>query len=269
MRVGFIGLGSMGRPMAQRMQARGHDLVLYDRLPAALEWFAGTGATIAATPAEVGGQVDAVGICVFDAAGVDEVLFGPEGLTETLRPGAVVLVHSTVSPPQIRAIAARAAAHRLPVLDAPVIGGGPRALTGTLTMTVGGDAASLAQVADLLAALSDQVVHLGEVGTASQAKLIHNTLFAAQITLADDALRAGASLGVDPDGLAVVLATGSAACVASGVRLRAGSLAAIAGTPSGPTLAKDVDLMADQLGDAPGSTLVDIANRFVTAMHPG
>ncbi|OHV48463.1 NAD(P)-dependent oxidoreductase [Pseudofrankia sp. BMG5.36] len=268
MKVGFIGLGSMGLPMAQRLQAAGHDLTVYARRAASIEPFRGTSATIAATPAAMGAAVDAVGMCVFDAAGVEEVMFGPAGLAETLRPGAVVLVHSTVSPTQIRAIAERAATHHVRVLDAPVSGGAPRAQTGELTIMIGGDAAALTDVNDLLSALSNHVIHLGAIGAGSHAKLINNTLFAAQITLTDDALQAGTSLGVDPAGLAAVLMTSSSACIASGLRLRAGSTANVAASPAGPPLVKDVHLMTELLGNAPGHELLDVAHRFTTAAHP-
>jgi 3-hydroxyisobutyrate dehydrogenase-like beta-hydroxyacid dehydrogenase len=266
-KVAFIGLGSMGLPMAQRIHAEGHDLTLYARRQVSLEPFAGRGVTVAATPAEVGAAIEAVCICVFDAAGVEEVMFGPNGLVDALEPGTVVVVHTTVAPAQIQKIAAQGAHHGLRVLDAPVSGGAPRALTGELTIMVGGDAEALADVGRLLSTLSNDVVHLGAVGAGAQAKLINNTMFAAQIALADDAMKAGRSLGVDPDGLASVLMTSSSACVASAVRLRAGSLPGIAESPAGPTLAKDVDLMADVLGDAPGRELVDVAQRFVTGMQ--
>ncbi|MDX2544703.1 NAD(P)-dependent oxidoreductase [Streptomyces sp. WI04-05B] len=268
MRAGFIGLGNMGLPMARRIRSEGHDLTLYARRRASLEPFADTdGVTFAATPAELGAAVDAVGICVFDAAGVEEVLFGPDGLAGALRAGSVVLVHSTLSPAQIRRIAERAEPYGLRILDAPVSGGQDRALAGELTIMVGGDAEALADVSGLLSALSRHVVHLGGVGAGSYAKLVNNTLFAAQIALTDDAMRAGETLGIDLAGLADILTTSSSACVASGVRLRAGSLAGIAGTPADATLTKDVTLTADLLADAPGSELVHVARRFVTGMR--
>lgn len=266
MRVGFIGLGSMGLPMAHRIRSEGHSLTVYARRPASLKSFVGEDVTIAATPAEMGAAVEAVGICVFDAAGVREVMFGPQGLAETLRSGSVVLVHSTVSAEEIREIAKDAAAYGIRILDAPVSGGSPRAEVGELTIMVGGDVEALANVADLLSSLSNHVIHLGDVGTGSIAKLINNTMFSAQIALADDAMRAGESLGIDPAGLADVLLTSSSTCIASGLRLRAGSMAGILGTPAELTLAKDVKLMEDVLGGAPGKDLVDTAQRFVTAL---
>lgn len=266
MKVGFIGLGSMGLPMAQRIQSQGHDLTVFARRPSSLEPFAGTDVSIAATPAEVGAEVDAVGICVFDAAGVNEVLFGPEGLVETLKTGSVVLVHSTVSPSAVRKIADDGAAFGLRVLDAPVSGGSPKALIGELTVMVGGDVEAVADVAGLLSALSNHVVHLGGVGAGSLAKLINNSLFSAQIALADDAMRVGESLGVDPVGLADVLSVSSSACIASGVRLGAGSMAGMVGTPVDLTLTKDVELMAALLGDGAGKELIEVAERMVAAL---
>jgi 3-hydroxyisobutyrate dehydrogenase-like beta-hydroxyacid dehydrogenase len=268
-KVGFIGLGSMGLPMAQRIRSEGHELTLYARRQAPLEPFADAEVTIAATPAEMSAAIEAVGICVFDAAGVEEVMFGPDGLVHALKPGTVVLVHSTVSPPQVQKIAQRAAEYGLRVLDAPVSGGGERALAGELTIMVGGTADALADVADLMSTLSNHVVHLGGIGAGSHAKLINNTMFSAQIALADEAMKAGESLGVDPAGLAAVLMSSSSACVASGVRLRAGSMAGIAGSQADVTLTKDVELMAGLLRDAPGSELVEVAKHFVTAMRHG
>jgi 3-hydroxyisobutyrate dehydrogenase-like beta-hydroxyacid dehydrogenase len=265
MNVGFIGLGSMGLPMAQRIQSQGHALTLYARREASLEPFVGTGVEIASTPAEMGRSVDAVGICVFDGAGVEEVLFGTEGLIQGLRRDAVVLVHSTVSPMEIQEIADRASLAGLRILDAPVSGSGARALAGELTIMVGGKAGALDDVRNLLTAVSNHIIHLGDVGAGAQAKLINNTMFSAQIALTDDALKVGSSLGVDPDGLAEVLRTSSSACVASGVRLRA-TYAEMAASGNYITLLKDVALMAATLGEEPGKELVDMAERFVAGM---
>jgi 3-hydroxyisobutyrate dehydrogenase-like beta-hydroxyacid dehydrogenase len=252
--------------MAQRILAQGHDLTLYARRPASLEPFKGSAAVSAASPADMGPSLDAVGICVFDAAGVIEVMFGRDGLIHGLDPGTIVLIHSTVSPEQIREIADRASVAGLRVLDAPVSGSGARALAGELTIMVGGDAETLAVVHSLLAAVSNHIVHVGGIGAGSQAKLINNTLFSAQIALTDAAMRAGESLGVDPVGLAEILRTSSSACVASGVRLRA-TYVEMAASGNYVTLVKDVALMATTLGDAPGSDLVEIAQRFVGGME--
>jgi 3-hydroxyisobutyrate dehydrogenase-like beta-hydroxyacid dehydrogenase len=267
MKVGFIGLGSMGRPMAERIQSEGHELTLWARREASLEPFANTAATVVATPAEMGRVVDVVGICVFDAKGVEEVLFGPDGLAETLKPGSVILMHSTVAPSEVQELAEKAAAAGLRLLDAPVSGGQPKASIGKLTIMVGGDAETLEAASAVLAAMSDHVVHLGAVGAGSRAKLVNNTLFSAQIQLADYAMTAGESLEIDPVGLADVLLRSSSSCVASALRLRAGSMAGVVASQADLTLTKDVHLMDGILGEAPGSELVEIATRFVTAMQ--
>jgi 3-hydroxyisobutyrate dehydrogenase-like beta-hydroxyacid dehydrogenase len=263
MKVGFIGIGSMGLPMAQRIQSQGHDLVLYARRAASLEPFEGTAATVVATPAEMGAVVDSVGICVFDAAGVDEVVFGEEGLAETMKPGTVIMMHSTVASDEIQALAAKAEALGFRMLDAPVSGGQPQAEIGKLTVMVGGDPAALADVADVLATFSDHVVHLGGIGAGSRAKLVNNTMLAAQIALADDAMAAGAALGLDAQGLADVLLKSSSAGTASQIRMRLGSLADVLGSSIDLTLSKDVKLMSGVLGDAPGKELVEGGQRFV------
>jgi 3-hydroxyisobutyrate dehydrogenase-like beta-hydroxyacid dehydrogenase len=266
MKVGFIGLGSMGQPMAERIQSQGHELTVWGRRAATVEPFAGI-ATIASSPAEMGRVVDTVGVCVFDAKGVDEVVFGPDGLAETLRPGSVIMMHSTVSPDEVQELADKANDRGLRLLDAPVSGGQPQASIGKLTIMVGGEETTLEAVAEVLAAMSDHVVHLGGIGAGSRAKLVNNTMFSAQIQLADYAMTAGQSLGIDPVGLADVLLRSSSACVASGLRLRAGSMAGVTQTQADVTLSKDVKLMAGILGDAPGNELVDIASRFVATMQ--
>jgi len=118
MKVGFIGLGDMGLPMAQRIQSQGHDLVLWARREASLALFSGTGATVTASPAGLGRLVDCVGICVFGARDVEDVLFGAHGVAETLRPGAVIMMHSTVSAGEAQALAGKSAARWLRLLDA-------------------------------------------------------------------------------------------------------------------------------------------------------
>jgi 3-hydroxyisobutyrate dehydrogenase-like beta-hydroxyacid dehydrogenase len=200
---------------------------------------------------------------VFDASGVDEVIFGQAGLAETMKPGTVILMHSTVAPVEVQELAARCDERGFRMLDAPVSGGQPKASLGSLTVMVGGDEAALVDAAGVLATFSDHVVHLGPVGAGSQAKLINNALFSAQIALADDAMIAGDSLGIDPVGLADILIRSSSSCVASGLRIRAGSMSGVIATQANLTLVKDVRLMSDVMQGAPGSELVVAAHRLV------
>jgi 3-hydroxyisobutyrate dehydrogenase-like beta-hydroxyacid dehydrogenase len=266
MNVGFIGLGSMGLPMVQRFLAGGHQLTVYARRPTSLEPLADSDVTVAATPAELAAMVDVIGICVFDAEGVEEVVFGPRGVVEGCTPKTILLVHSTISPDQVRQLAKRAASYGIRVLDAPVSGGG-RALTGELTIMVGGELSTLADVTELLATVSNHIVHLGDIGAASYAKLINNTMFSAQVALADDAMHVGESLGIDSAPLAEILLTSSSACAASALRLKTGSIGSIARMEPTWGLVKDVALMAGSIGDVRGKELVEVAQRFVSSMR--
>jgi 3-hydroxyisobutyrate dehydrogenase-like beta-hydroxyacid dehydrogenase len=266
MRVGFIGLGDQGLPIAGRIGAAGFPLTVWARRPEAAATLTGV-AEVATSPAGVGRASDVVGICVFDGAGVREVLFGPDGVAQGLAEGGVVVIHTTLAPEEVRRLAEEAAASGLHVLDAPVSGGRVVAADGGLTVMVGGAPEVLDRVRPVLASYAADVVHLGGVGAGQQAKLLNNVLFAAQLVLADDALRLGAAAGLDPAGLAAVLGTSSATSVPARVRYGAGSLAALAPTQVNPTLVKDVGLLAAVLGEAADEDLLRTAQRFVAAMR--
>lgn len=267
MRVGFIGLGDQGRPIASRIHDGGFPLALWARRSRSLEAFAGRDVEIASGPAELGRLSDVVGVCLFDVAGVREVLLGPHGVVSGMRPGGTVLVHTTLAPDEVRALATEAAAAGVTVLDAPVSGGRVRAAEGTLTVMVGGDAEVLERVRPVLATYATDVVHLGAVGAGQEAKLLNNALFTAQIVLADDVLRIGALLGLDADGLAAVLRTSSSAGVASRTRIDVGSIAGLAATPADAALSKDVGLLRRALSGHPREDVLEVAERFVTAMR--
>lgn len=267
MRVGFIGLGDQGLPIAQRIQAGGFPLSVWARRSESLIPFAGSDVAIATSPAELGRLSDVVGICLFDAAGVRDVVLGPEGVVAGLSPGGVVVVHTTLAPDEVRDIAADVTSAGLSLLDAPVSGGHSAAAAGALTVMVGGERQSLDRVRPVLASYATDVVHLGDVGAGQQAKLLNNALFAAQIVLADDVLRIGGMLGLDPQSLAAVLATSSSACTAARIRYTVGSLAGLAATQANPTLTKDVDLLERALSGGPRQAVLDIAGRFVAAMR--
>jgi 3-hydroxyisobutyrate dehydrogenase len=265
-RAGFIGLGDQGLPMARRIAEAGVPTTVWARraevAEAASEW----GAEIAGSPAALGKASDVVGVCVFDAAGVEEVLFGPDGVVEGLAPGGVVTIHSTVSPAEIRAVAERASRSGISVLDAPVSGGGRAAAAGELLVMLAGPDEACDRAVPVLETYSRRVVRLGAVGTAQLAKLLNNTLLAAQIGLVDDALRIGEQHGLGP-GLAEVLRTGSARGFAVDLLAGIGSVGALAKSQFGPTIAKDVRLLADTAGPAvPPALLIDVAEDLLGRM---
>ncbi|MET9971998.1 NAD(P)-dependent oxidoreductase [Streptomyces sp. NPDC006356] len=245
MRVGFIGLGSQGAPMARRLVEAGFETTLWARRSATLAQFAGTAAKVAASPVELAAGCDVVCLCVVDDADVEQVAYGPDGVLAGLRRGGVLVVHSTVHPETCRRIEEHARLQRVSVLDAPVSGGGRAAAQGSLLVMAGGDPQVFAYCRPMFAAYGDPVVHLGPTGAGQTAKLLNNVLFTAQLGLAADALALGAVLGLDRAGLRRILPRGSAASFAlERVADAGGTLERIA-AHAGGLLAKDVRLLAE------------------------
>ncbi|RAY17294.1 NAD(P)-dependent oxidoreductase [Actinomadura craniellae] len=245
MRVGFVGLGSQGGPMARRIVEAGFPTTLWARRPETLAPFADTAAGTAGSPAELGAASDIACVCVVDDAGVEEIVSGSGGLLEGMRPGGVIAVHSTVHPDTCRRLAEQAAARDVALVDAPVSGGGPAAEKGRLLVMTGGDDAAVEHCRPVFATYGDPVVHLGPVGSGQRAKLINNLLMAAHLGVADDAYALARRLDIDPEQLSVVLAHGSGASYAAGMVGRPGFSLAALGQHAGPLLRKDVRLVSD------------------------
>jgi 3-hydroxyisobutyrate dehydrogenase len=249
--------------MARRIASAGIPVTVWARRRAVADGAAQWGAEVAASPAELGATCDVVGVCVFDAADVAEVLVGPQGVTEGMAEGGTVLVHSTVSPSEIQAIARRADARGITVLDAPVSGGPAAADAGELLVLLAGPAAAAERALPVVSAYAARVIRLGDVGTAQLAKLLNNALLAAQVALAQDALRLGAGHGIG-DGLLDVLRTGSARGFALDLFAQVGSVDALASSQFGPTIDKDVRLLAGTLGSTgERSVLMDLAEDLI------
>jgi 3-hydroxyisobutyrate dehydrogenase-like beta-hydroxyacid dehydrogenase len=262
-RAGFIGLGSQGLPMARRIARSGIPTTVWARRPGVAGQAAEWGARAAESPVALGAACDVVGVCVFDAAGVSEVLFGTGngagGVVGGMALGGVVTVHSTVSPAEIRAIARRAATHGVTVLDAPVSGGGLAADTGELLVLLGGPEAAANEAMPVIESYAGTVVRFAEVGSAQLAKLLNNSLLAAQVALVADAVHLGQLNGLGTE-LLEVLRAGSARSFALDLFARVGSVDGLARSSFGPAVGKDVRLLVDALGHADtGSALVDLA----------
>lgn len=252
MRVGFIGLGSQGAPMARRIVEAGHETTLWARRPATLAPFVDSGARTAGSPVELAAASDLVCVCVVDDADVEQVVTGPDGVLAGLRRGGVIAVHSTVHPDTCRRLEAAARIAGVSVVDAPVSGGGQAAEQGTLLVMAGGDPQVFAYCRPVFAAFGDPVVHLGPTGSGQIAKLLNNLLFTAQLGLAADTLALGAELGLDRAGLARTLPRGSAGSFAlERVADGGGTLDRISGHAGG-LLAKDVRLFTE-VADATGA----------------
>jgi 3-hydroxyisobutyrate dehydrogenase len=267
MRVGFIGLGSQGGPMARRIIEGGFPTTLWARRPASVEPFADTPATVAQTPAELAASSDLVCLCVVGDADIEEVTGGAHGLLAGLRPGSVIAVHSTVHPDTCRALAKTAGEQRVSVIDAPVSGGGPAAAEGRLMVMVGGDPDTVASCRPVFETYGDPVVHLGDLGTGQTTKLLNNLLFTAHLGTAATALSLGQSLGVAPDRLVEVVSRGSGNSFALNVIGGAGGLDRLAGL-AGTLLQKDVRLIVDlaQAAAAQGGAVLDAADAALALM---
>ncbi|MFF0081831.1 NAD(P)-dependent oxidoreductase [Streptomyces canus] len=254
--AGFIGLGSQGAPMAQRVLDAGLPLTLWARRPSSLEPFAGTKAQLADSPAELAAACDVVGVCVVSGADVEQVVLGESGVLAGLRPGAVLAVHSTVHPDTCRRLGALAAERGAHVVDAPVSGGGPAASEGKLLVMVGGESEALERCRPVFETYANPVVHLGPLGAGQVTKLLNNVLFTANFGIAASALALGERLGVAPERLAEVAGHGSAASFALGRLAASGCDPTLFGSRAGGLLSKDVGLMAALTDGSPAESVL-------------
>ena len=264
-RVGFIGLGSQGAPMARRIVEAGYPVTLWARRPATLEPFAGTAAKAAGTPAELAAASDLVCVCVTADADVEEVV---AQVLDGLAAGGVIAVHSTVHPDTCRRLAQAAAARDVRLIDAPVSGGAPAAQAGRLLVMAGGDQETVEYCRPVFASYGDPIVHLGPVGAGLVTKLLNNVLFTAHLGAAASLLTLGSSLGVDPVRLAGVISHGSGDSFALRRVADAGGTLDRIGGHAGPLLRKDVALIADlaAAGDAPAGTVLAAADAALELM---
>lgn len=196
-RVGFIGLGNMGAPMAKRLLDWPGGLTVCDVRAEAVQPFVDAGARSASTPAEVAEHSIVICVTVIDDAQVREVLTGADGVLRTAAAGTVVAVHSTISDRTAAELAAVCADHDVEFVDAPVSGGAPGATQGALAVMVGGSEAALDRIRAPFGSFSDLIVHAGEVGAGTRMKLARNLLHFVAFTAATEAQRLAAAAGLD------------------------------------------------------------------------
>jgi len=175
-RVGFAGLGNIGRPMARNLIGERFDLCVYDVAAEPLVELARAGARVARDPRELARGGEIIGVCVRDDAQVEALLLGPEGLLASAERGSVVAVHSTVRPATVRALAAVGSERGVHVIDAPITGGAPGAAARTLTYMVGGEAELLERCRPVFETSARTIVHTGPLGTGLWMKLCNNLM---------------------------------------------------------------------------------------------
>lgn len=210
MKIGFIGLGIMGKPMATNLMKAGHLLVVSTHNAAAAEELAGLGADTAASPREIAEQVELVITMLPNSPQVKEVALGPGGIVEAARPGLVVIDTSSIAPLAAREIHDALARKGVAMLDAPVSGGEPKAIDGTLSVMVGGDKGIFDEVVGVLDAVAASVVHVGPIGAGNTAKLANQVVVALNIAAVSEALVLAQKAGVDPAAVVAAIRGGLA-----------------------------------------------------------
>jgi 3-hydroxyisobutyrate dehydrogenase len=196
--VGFIGLGNMGAPMAGRLISAGYSLVVNDVRPDAARPLVARGAAWAASPAEVAAAAQTVITILPTSREVREVLLGPKGLLEALRPGSLVLEMTSADPSATRELEREVTARGSALVDAPVSGGVRGALEGTLAIMVGGDPALLERARPVLSRMGKNIFHAGPVGAGHAIKLVNNMCSGGILALTIEAVAVAARAGVGP-----------------------------------------------------------------------
>jgi 3-hydroxyisobutyrate dehydrogenase len=211
-RIAFVGLGRMGRGMAARLLAAGHDVTVHNRTASRADDLAAHGARTAATPREAAQQADAVVVMVSDDDASRAVWSGPDGvLAADLAPGSLAVECSTLSYDWVRELAAEVDRRGLRYLDCPVTGLPDAAAAGRLTLLVGAEDADLAAATPLLQPLADEVLHFGPVGSGTAYKLMVNLMGAVQIAATAEGMALAERAGLDLDQVARAVAAGQAA----------------------------------------------------------
>ena len=198
MNIGFIGLGIMGRPMAKNLLKAGYALTVYDKF-AKMDDLVALGATAATSNKDVAACCDVVVTMLPNSLNVKEAVLGKDGVSDGARPGTIVVDMSSIAPDAAQEICAALKAKGVAMLDAPVSGGEPKAIDGTLAIMVGGDATSFATVKPVLEAMGGSVVLVGTIGAGNVTKLANQIIVALNIAAVAEAFVLATKAGVDPE----------------------------------------------------------------------
>ena len=197
--IGFVGLGIMGKPMARNLMKAGYALTVYDIVGEPVEELATEGATPASSSAEVAAATEKIITMLPDSADSERAILGPNGVLEGAKPGATIIDMSSISPIMSQKIAAECERKGVAMLDAPVSGGEPGAINGTLAIMVGGPQEVFDQCFDLLQVMGGNVALTGEVGAGNTTKLANQIIVALNIEALSEALTLAQKAGVDPE----------------------------------------------------------------------
>lgn len=208
-KIAFIGLGNMGGPMASNLLDAGHDLVVFDLIPEALEAAVAKGATAADSAAEAAAAGDILISMLPAGVHVNDLYLGNGGVMDAVRDGTLLIDCSTIDAETSRRVAAAAAERGLEMLDAPVSGGTGGAKAGTLTFIVGGPAPALEHARPLLEIMGKNIFHAGDAGAGQVGKMCNNMLLGVLMTGTSEALNLGVAQGLDPAVLSDIMKASS------------------------------------------------------------
>ena len=197
--IGFVGLGIMGKPMARNLLKAGHSLVVYDLAPAGVDDVAGAGAQKGSSPKDVASRSDIVITMLPDGPDVEQAVLGPNGVLEGARKGTIVVDMSSISPMVAQKVGAACEAKGVEFLDAPVSGGEPKAIDGTLAIMVGGKPDVFATIEPILKQMGSTVVLTGKTGAGNVTKLANQIMVACNIAAMGEALALATKAGLDPE----------------------------------------------------------------------
>jgi 3-hydroxyisobutyrate dehydrogenase len=209
-RIGFVGLGTMGSAMAANLARAGFALTVWNRTPGRSEPLRHLGAIVAGSPRQVADGSDIVVCCITDSPQVTAVVFGPDGLAETLGEGSLFVDCSTISPAAAREIAARLAGQGVAMLDAPVSGGSEGAEAGTLTIMVGGEASDFQRAFPVLDAMGRTITHLGPIGSGQVTKAVNQVILCGAYLGVAEGIVLAIKAGLDPKHVVSALMGGAA-----------------------------------------------------------
>ncbi|HLG56225.1 MAG TPA: NAD(P)-dependent oxidoreductase [Vicinamibacterales bacterium] len=209
--IGFIGLGTMGTPMALNVLKAGHAVTVWARRPEALAPLVAAGATVGESAADVAAKSDIIVTMVTDTRAVEDVVLGNRGIARGARPGSLVIDHSTIVPGAARRIAGELRPLGVEMLDAPVSGGSIAAEAGTLAIMVGGSKAALDRATPLFSCYAKSIVHIGRIGAGQVAKACNQICTIVNQLGAAEAMLLAERAGVDPRAVKEALMSGFAA----------------------------------------------------------
>ena len=212
LKIGYIGLGLMGKSMARNILKAGFPVVVHNRSQAAVDELVAEGAVAASSPAEVAAQVDVVFTNLPDTPDVELAVLGENGIIAGAHEGLIFVDNSTIKPGAARMIAAKLAEKGVQSLDAPVSGGDIGAKNGTLTIMVGGEVDALEKVMPVFQAMGKTITHVGEAGAGQVAKAANQIMVAAQMVAMGELLVFAKKAGVDPQKVVEAIKAGAAQC---------------------------------------------------------